>query len=224
MSKTLITPGKVNQLAKLFRDAVGKANITDDAAQWIGEHGGEFQEALIPVLRKFAKGAAEQPIFELVETVVLPALSELRPCDRWSKLLSETELEYCSSQYSLSELLGRVEKAVDATALRSLRLRKSVKFSDLLPLLGGVEAMAISLGQLLTLLERQAEGQQGCLVVKRFLDNVVLVRDAWGRLLYVLPYFDCFGEQWSVSFHSVPDEVDLQRLRIEGRGVRVITR
>lgn len=160
---TLISPadGKIGKIKELLEHAIRESGITDDGAQRLIQRGGEFNEAIVPVIQRFA-----ELVNPYAGKIVRPAWDypEDWRMKEWGK-----QLEIFQKAYPQLDPTGLPEMAkhyLDQSDLWSMTFEfrdKKVRLFDglLVFLLPGKAAAKLGLGDLWADVKRGIKGLWG---------------------------------------------------------------
>lgn len=199
---------KIDQVADLVRHALRngvKDGILDpQMLQCINEHGGLFQEALLPVAIKIGSigRLIDSALLEPIGIVPVSAVETFSAADKFRK--GETDgvkIGWIGDNFQ-NHFVAKIESGVPIQDLRIHRLRKGSVDKSIIDELGGETVVETNLATMWEMMKKQGHGQQGDLLTNGYA-NIFYIRDTKGVLWAVDCDWDSGDACWFVRADSV---------------------
>lgn len=200
--------GKIDQIADLVRQRLRKAvkdgNIDPQMLQCINEHGGLFQEAILPIAIKIGSigRLIDSALLEPITTIAVPAIETFIAGAKFA--LGETDgvkIGWLGDNFK-TNFGTKTENGVTAQNLRIHRLRKYSVDAPIIAELGGEELIETNLATMWEMMKKQGHGEQGDLLVNGYA-NIFYIRDSAGALWAVDCSWYSFNGDWNVHAYPV---------------------
>lgn len=195
--------GKIDQVADLVRQGLrkdAKAGKVDALMlQCVIEHGGLFQEALLPVAIKIGSISRliDSALLEPIGVVPAGAVETFSAADKFRKGETDDVVIGWIGDNFQNHFGAKIESGVLAQNLRIHRLRKGSVDRPIIDELGGETVVETNLVTMWEMMKKQGHGQQGDLLTNGYA-NIFYIKDAKGVLWAVYCFWDSDYGYWYV--------------------------